>query len=310
MPWWRGRWRWRRSSSGWRDARRTDRRRRTGRRAGSAPSIIQIEAARAPAAPASIRAQRNRSGTAPPTRQKALAKVRHRHGARRRARCPLRSRRGRGPARQQTPPRGPATREERMSTSNRSDRRGAQFLWQGARPGHYHSSMLDTPSHDTNAPTPASSADMMSIVERSQVEAFEILGGDAAGGLMLLCDHASNPVPAEYGDLGLPAAEFERHIAYDIGAAAVTRGLAERFGVPAVLSRFSRLLIDPNRGARRSDADHAPFGRRRRSRQCPGRRWRKARGGSSASTSPMTGNRQVDRCRRGDWPYSGHPVRP
>jgi len=53
---------------------------------------------------------------------------------------------------------------------------------------------------------------------------------------------------ADYGALGLPAAEFERHIAYDIGAEGVTRGLAARFGVPAVLSRFSRLVIDPNRG--------------------------------------------------------------
>ena len=39
-----------------------------------------------------------------------------------------------------------------------------------------------------------------------------------------------------------------RHIAYDIGAAAVTRALARRLGAPAILTRFSRLLIDPNRG--------------------------------------------------------------
>jgi len=50
------------------------------------------------------------------------------------------------------------------------------------------------------------------------------------------------------GDLGLPEAEFERHIAYDIGAAAVTRSLARRLGAPAILTRFSRLVIDPNRG--------------------------------------------------------------
>lgn len=79
-------------------------------------------------------------------------------------------------------------------------------------------------------------------------EAYELLPGDEAGGLVLLCDHASNHIPPEYGSLGLPPSELDRHIAYDIGAAALTRGLAERFGVPAVLSRFSRLLIDPNRG--------------------------------------------------------------
>lgn len=52
----------------------------------------------------------------------------------------------------------------------------------------------------------------------------------------------------EFGSLGLPAGEFDRHIAYDPGAAAVTRALAERLGIPAVMSTFSRLVIDPNRG--------------------------------------------------------------
>ena len=69
-----------------------------------------------------------------------------------------------------------------------------------------------------------------------------------AADLLIVCDHADNRLPPEYGDLGLPAAEFTRHIAYDPGAAAVARGLAERLGAPAVLSTFSRLLIDANRG--------------------------------------------------------------
>jgi predicted N-formylglutamate amidohydrolase len=77
----------------------------------------------------------------------------------------------------------------------------------------------------------------------------ETIAGALEGGLVLLCDHASNALPAEYGLLGLPPEQFARHIAYDIGAAAVTRALAARFGAPAVLTRFSRLLIDPNRGA-------------------------------------------------------------
>jgi predicted N-formylglutamate amidohydrolase len=66
--------------------------------------------------------------------------------------------------------------------------------------------------------------------------------------MLLLCDHASNAVPPDFGDLGLPETEFQRHIAYDIGAAAVTRALARRLGAPAILTRFSRLLVDPNRG--------------------------------------------------------------
>lgn len=76
----------------------------------------------------------------------------------------------------------------------------------------------------------------------------ETIDGDWSRGLVLTCDHARNALPAEYGSLGLPPGEFERHIAYDIGARAVTLALAERLKAPAVLSTFSRLLIDPNRG--------------------------------------------------------------
>lgn len=76
----------------------------------------------------------------------------------------------------------------------------------------------------------------------------EIIPGDPATGLLLLCDHASNAIPPELDSLGLPPAQLERHIAYDIGAADVTRAMAAALGAPAVLSNFSRLLIDPNRG--------------------------------------------------------------
>ena len=78
----------------------------------------------------------------------------------------------------------------------------------------------------------------------------EAIGGDLAGGLLLLCDHASNSLPVRYGRLGLDPAQFERHIAYDIGAATVTRTMAAILKAPALLTTFSRLLIDPNRGAR------------------------------------------------------------
>jgi predicted N-formylglutamate amidohydrolase len=79
---------------------------------------------------------------------------------------------------------------------------------------------------------------------------IERIEGDASLGLLLVCEHASNAVPEDLGRLGVPEAEFSRHIAYDIGAAEVTRRLAARLGVPAVLTQFSRLIIDPNRGRR------------------------------------------------------------
>ncbi|SLN22086.1 N-formylglutamate amidohydrolase [Roseisalinus antarcticus] len=80
--------------------------------------------------------------------------------------------------------------------------------------------------------------------------AYEIINQDADSPWLLTCDHASNRVPPSVagGDIGLPPSEMQRHIAYDIGAAGVTRHLADLLGAPAVLSNFSRLVIDPNRG--------------------------------------------------------------
>jgi predicted N-formylglutamate amidohydrolase len=75
-----------------------------------------------------------------------------------------------------------------------------------------------------------------------------VLPGRTDRGLILLCDHAGNALPTGYGTLGLPPDQLKRHIAYDIGAAAVTRALAAARDVPAVMTRYSRLLIDPNRG--------------------------------------------------------------
>jgi predicted N-formylglutamate amidohydrolase len=77
---------------------------------------------------------------------------------------------------------------------------------------------------------------------------FVMIEGDRRRGILLVADHARRDLPDEYGDLGLPPGEFDRHIAYDIGVEAVIRSLAERLGVPAVFAGFSRLLIDPNRG--------------------------------------------------------------
>ncbi|MGE0724383.1 MAG: N-formylglutamate amidohydrolase [Alphaproteobacteria bacterium] len=70
---------------------------------------------------------------------------------------------------------------------------------------------------------------------------------DGRAPVLLLCDHASNRVPAALGDLGLPAARLDEHIAWDIGAAAVTERLAERLNAPALLTAYSRLVIDCNR---------------------------------------------------------------
>lgn len=90
---------------------------------------------------------------------------------------------------------------------------------------------------------------MSDVLKPADFSPYEYVPGNRAHGLLLICDHARRDMPDCYGQLGLPAAQMERHIAYDIGVRDVTLALAEALDVPAVLSTFSRLLIDPNRGA-------------------------------------------------------------
>ena len=79
---------------------------------------------------------------------------------------------------------------------------------------------------------------------------FHIHGPDRPARWLVTCDHASNCVPDAIngGDLGLAPRDMTRHIAYDVGAAGVTRALADLLNGPAITSNFSRLVIDPNRG--------------------------------------------------------------
>lgn len=72
----------------------------------------------------------------------------------------------------------------------------------------------------------------------------EVIPG--AGPVLLLGDHASNAVPPDI-ELGIDPALLDKHIAVDIGSAAVARGLAARLGAPAILANVSRLVIDLNR---------------------------------------------------------------
>ena len=65
--------------------------------------------------------------------------------------------------------------------------------------------------------------------------------------MVLICDHAGRNIPSILGDLGMDDDHMERHIAYDIGAAAVTRRLSELLDAEALLHNYSRLVIDCNR---------------------------------------------------------------
>ncbi len=82
------------------------------------------------------------------------------------------------------------------------------------------------------------------------MSAYQIIGEGRPGRWLVTCDHASNRVPdwVSGGDLGIGAEDMGRHIAYDVGAAGLATALGEGLDSPVILSDFSRLVIDPNRG--------------------------------------------------------------
>ena len=82
--------------------------------------------------------------------------------------------------------------------------------------------------------------------------AVALLNAGGASPIVLVCEHASNFIPPEYAALGLPAAELQRHIAWDIGAAELARQLSARLDAPLFLAGDSRLLIDLQPAARAS----------------------------------------------------------
>jgi predicted N-formylglutamate amidohydrolase len=81
-----------------------------------------------------------------------------------------------------------------------------------------------------------------------------LVNGDGRSPYVLVCEHASNRLPASLGTLGLPRSELQRHIAWDIGAEEVARLLSRRIDAPLVLQRYSRLAFDCNRPPDSADA--------------------------------------------------------
>lgn len=86
-----------------------------------------------------------------------------------------------------------------------------------------------------------------SLLAADEPAPFEVYNETGAAPVLLVCDHASRFIPRSLASLGLSEAELCRHIAWDIGIADVTKRLARRLDAPAVLSHFSRLVVDPNR---------------------------------------------------------------
>ncbi len=103
---------------------------------------------------------------------------------------------------------------------------------------------------------------------RDWPESVEVLNECGRSPVVLVCEHASNHIPAEYDGLGLDAKMLDDHIAWDIGAAALTHALSRKLDAAAFLGNYSRLLIDLNRPVhvatsvpRRSEATDIPGNR-------------------------------------------------
>jgi predicted N-formylglutamate amidohydrolase len=77
-------------------------------------------------------------------------------------------------------------------------------------------------------------------------DAWVDIAGAAAGGLLLIADHASDRVPDGVA-LGVPAAVMRQHVAIDLGVAPLAALLCAKLGCPGILGGVSRLVIDLNR---------------------------------------------------------------
>ncbi|MFO1371356.1 MAG: N-formylglutamate amidohydrolase [Candidatus Competibacteraceae bacterium] len=86
-----------------------------------------------------------------------------------------------------------------------------------------------------------------SLLRSSDPPPFTLVHADGQAPMVLVCDHASNAIPAGLNQLGLDPTALSQHIAWDIGAARVAQLLAVRLNAPAVLGGYSRLVIDCNR---------------------------------------------------------------
>jgi predicted N-formylglutamate amidohydrolase len=91
------------------------------------------------------------------------------------------------------------------------------------------------------------STDHSRLLAADEPPPFMEIGLEGPSNFVIVVDHASRRIPRRLNDLGLPASELQRHIAWDIGALAVARQVAAALDAPLVAQNYSRLVIDCNR---------------------------------------------------------------
>lgn len=86
-----------------------------------------------------------------------------------------------------------------------------------------------------------------SLLAIDEPSPIRLVGADGAADFLLTADHAGRMIPRRLGTLGLSPHDLDRHIAWDIGIAAVTEHLSAALDAAAVMQTYSRLVIDCNR---------------------------------------------------------------
>lgn len=85
------------------------------------------------------------------------------------------------------------------------------------------------------------------LLKDDEPQPFQVENIAGSSAYFLICDHAGTRIPSELGSLGLSSTDVQRHIGWDIGAAAVALKLAEALDAALILQPYSRLVIDCNR---------------------------------------------------------------
>jgi predicted N-formylglutamate amidohydrolase len=86
-----------------------------------------------------------------------------------------------------------------------------------------------------------------SLLAADEADPVSVLRPDGRSPLLLVADHAGVASPRALGPLGVAASEWQRHVAYDIGIAALGAKLADALDATLIRQNYSRLVIDCNR---------------------------------------------------------------
>ena len=93
------------------------------------------------------------------------------------------------------------------------------------RVGRYASSKASSASAISTSSKHGSWMEMNKLLAADEPAPFSLAREESRSPFVLICDHAGRRIPRALGDLGVSAADRERHIAWDIGAAGVASHL-------------------------------------------------------------------------------------